>query len=65
MGVIRTVTHLERREEKVFSSCKKEVFEFSHSREHAFTSGVIYCPKAEIFSDTPHTNEQFYVDLNT
>ena len=49
------VTPLEREEnEEVFSFCKKEGFEFSHSPEHAFTSGVIYCRKAEIFWASPH-----------
>ena len=39
----------------MFSSCKKEVFEFARSPEHAFTSsGAIYDSKPEIFSDTPH-----------
>ena len=44
--------------EEVFSFRKKEGFEFSHSPEHAFTSGVIYCSKVEIFSDTPHRVSQ-------
>ena len=41
----------------MFSFCKKEGFEFSHSPEHAFTSGAIYCLKAEIFWASPHTLE--------
>ena len=40
--------------EEVFSFCKKEEFEFSHSPEHACTSGAIYCLKAEIFWASPH-----------
>ena len=40
--------------EEVFSFCKKEGFEFSHSPEDAFTSGASYCLKAEIFWASPH-----------
>ena len=29
----------------MFSFCKEEGFEFSHSPGHAFTSGAIYCLK--------------------
>ena len=42
------------RREEVFAFCKKEGFEFFHSPEHAFTSGAIYCLKAEIFWVSPH-----------
>ena len=38
----------------MFSFCKKGGFEFSHSPEHAFTSGAIYCLEAEIFWASPH-----------
>ena len=38
----------------LFLFFKKEGFEFSHSPEHTFTSGAIYCLKAEIFSASPH-----------
>ena len=40
--------------EEVFSFCRKEGFEFSHSPEHTFTSGVIYCLKDETFWASPH-----------
>ncbi len=43
----------------MFSSYKKEVFEFSHFPEHAFTGGAIYASKAELFSDTPLSGEIF------
>ena len=39
----------------MFSYSKTDVFEFSHSQEHAFTGGTIYCVRTETFSDTPHT----------
>ena len=40
--------------EEAFSFCKKEGLEFSHSPEHVFTSGAIYCLKADIFWASPH-----------
>ena len=46
--------------EEVYSFCKKEGFEFSHSPEHAFTNGAIYCLKAEIFWASPHSPQHFY-----
>ena len=46
--------------EEVFSFCKKEGFEFSHSPEHAFTSGAIYCLKAEIFWASPHLMHTYF-----
>ena len=42
-------------EEEVFSFCKKGEFEFSHSPEHTFTSGVIYCLKDETFWASTHS----------
>ena len=51
-----TVTPLERREGRSVFFCKKEGFEFSHSPEHAFTSGAIYCLKAEIFWASPFSS---------
>ena len=48
-----TVTPSEREEkEEVFSFYKKDGFEFSHSPEHAFTSGAL--SMAEIFWASPH-----------
>ena len=49
-----TVTSLERREGRSVFFLQERGFEFSHSPEHAFTSGVIYCLKAEIFWASPH-----------
>ena len=40
--------------EEVFSFRRKEGFEFSHSPEHTFTSGVIYCLNDETFWASPH-----------
>ena len=37
----------------MFSFRRKEGFEFSHSPEHTFTSGVIYCLKDETFLMLP------------
>ena len=37
------MTPLEKEKEEVFPFCKKEGFEFSHSLEHTFRSGAIYC----------------------
>ena len=52
------MTLLERREGRsVFLLVKRDVFEFSCSPEHAFTGGAIYGSKAEIFSDTPHLQD--------
>ena len=53
---MRVSLWLLQREEKeeLFSFCKKEGFEFSHSPEHAFTSGAIYWLRAEIFWTSPH-----------
>ena len=42
----------------MFSLCKKEGFEFSHSPEHAFTSGAIYCLKAKMFWASPHSDSK-------
>ena len=47
----------------MFSFCKKEGFEFSHSPEHSFTSGVISCLKAEIFWASPHSNAFFLFNI--
>ena len=46
--------HQREGKEEVFSFCKKAGFEFPPSPEHAFTSGAIYCLKAEIFWASPH-----------
>ena len=40
--------------EEAFPFRKNVGFEFSHSQEHAFASGAIYCLKAEVFSASPH-----------
>ena len=50
-----TVTLLERREGRTVFFCKKKGFELSHSPEHAFTSGAIYCLKDEIFWASPYS----------
>ena len=44
----------EKRRKKCFLFCKKGGFEFSHSPKHTFTSGAIYCLKAETFWASPH-----------
>ena len=50
---IRVLQWLLKREKKeeVFSSSKREVFEFSRSPGHAFTSSATYCTNAELFYD--------------